>query len=246
MRNPIGGFIKKDSATGLWFQVGEFLAREKTSQAFRDALHDSYKSSNSSRKKRRKTKNVEAPKSDELVKLTFSYEQQCDTSSLSSSSIYQSSSLHSNTSDKRCHFEAFDNESLDGILPPGNIDLDLHDFNLEDNDDVSIMKLEEEEEKDFSSFCDSLIFNNDIDNDEFEVSDMDLKQNKLFEGKLFEDESFVCSDMDLSFLYPIKQQLSFYATKMTKFGKDTQTRSSNINKGLSSMPRRNTSVAMTA
>jgi hypothetical protein len=33
--------------------VGCFLAREKTSQTFRDAVHDQYKSSNSSKKKRR-------------------------------------------------------------------------------------------------------------------------------------------------------------------------------------------------
>ena len=50
--SPRGGFIKQDT-TGVWFEVGDFLAREKTSQAFRDALHDRYKSSNLSKKKRR-------------------------------------------------------------------------------------------------------------------------------------------------------------------------------------------------
>ena len=50
--SPRGGFIKQD-ANGVWFEVGDFLAREKTSQAFRDALHDRYKSSNLSKKKRR-------------------------------------------------------------------------------------------------------------------------------------------------------------------------------------------------
>merc|ERR1712232_1020840 len=53
---PVGGFIKKDSKTGLYFRVGELLAREKVSQAFRDALHDRYKSSNASRKKARTSK----------------------------------------------------------------------------------------------------------------------------------------------------------------------------------------------
>mmetsp|Transcript_1079 Transcript_1079/g.2288 ORF Transcript_1079/g.2288 Transcript_1079/m.2288 type:complete len:281 (-) Transcript_1079:100-942(-) len=48
----IGGFIKKDDE-GRWYDVGEFLAREKVSQAFRDALQDKYKSSTASKKKRR-------------------------------------------------------------------------------------------------------------------------------------------------------------------------------------------------
>jgi hypothetical protein len=47
-----GGFIKKDD-NGRWYDVGEFLAREKVSQAFRDALHDKYKSSTTSKRKRR-------------------------------------------------------------------------------------------------------------------------------------------------------------------------------------------------
>jgi len=50
--SPRGGFVKQDS-NGVWFEVGDFLAREKTSQAFRDALHERYKSSNLSKKKRR-------------------------------------------------------------------------------------------------------------------------------------------------------------------------------------------------
>jgi len=140
-KSPYGGFIKKDPETGLWFQVGEFLAREKTSQAFRDALHDSYKSSNSSRKKRRKTKNTDTATPFQLVQPTFSYNQQCDASSESSSSTTiiepESSSFHSNFSDQRCHVEAFDSVSLDEVCPPENIDidldldlLDLHDFDL--------------------------------------------------------------------------------------------------------------------
>jgi hypothetical protein len=52
LRSPNGGFVKQD-ADGVWHEVGDFLAREKTSQAFRDALHDRYKSSNVSKKKRR-------------------------------------------------------------------------------------------------------------------------------------------------------------------------------------------------
>lgn len=45
MASPEGGFIKQESKNGRWFEVGDFLAREKVSQAFRDALHESYRSS---------------------------------------------------------------------------------------------------------------------------------------------------------------------------------------------------------
>lgn len=48
-----GGFIKQNPSTGQYFEVGDFLAKEKTAQAFRDALHEYYSSSNPSKKKRR-------------------------------------------------------------------------------------------------------------------------------------------------------------------------------------------------
>lgn len=51
--SPKGGFVKKDSTTGRWYEVGDFNAHEKTSQMFRDVLHESYLSSNKSKKKRR-------------------------------------------------------------------------------------------------------------------------------------------------------------------------------------------------
>lgn len=57
--SPRGGFVKKDAVSGRWQAVGDFLAREKTSQAFRDALHDQYKSSNTSKKKRRRAEQAE-------------------------------------------------------------------------------------------------------------------------------------------------------------------------------------------
>lgn len=57
--SPAGGFVKQDES-GQWYEVGDFLAREKTSQAFRDALHERYKSSNVSKKKRRQKEHVRA------------------------------------------------------------------------------------------------------------------------------------------------------------------------------------------
>lgn len=58
LNSPDGGFVKQDTGTGKWFEVGDFLAREKTSQAFRDALHEDYRSSKKSKheKRRQRTK----------------------------------------------------------------------------------------------------------------------------------------------------------------------------------------------
>jgi hypothetical protein len=57
--SPNGGFVKKDPKSGRWFEVGDFLAREKTSQAFRDALHDKYRSSNTAKKLRRQVEQID-------------------------------------------------------------------------------------------------------------------------------------------------------------------------------------------
>ena len=51
--DPGGGFVKRNPKTGQFFEVGDFLAKEKTAQAFRDALHEYYSSSNPSKRKRR-------------------------------------------------------------------------------------------------------------------------------------------------------------------------------------------------
>ena len=51
--SPYGGFVKRDAITGQWSEVGDFLAREKVSQGFRDMLHENYRSSNKTKRKRR-------------------------------------------------------------------------------------------------------------------------------------------------------------------------------------------------
>jgi hypothetical protein len=53
-KSPQGGFVKQDSETGRWHEVGDFLAREKTSQYFRDALHEHYSSGSQAKYNRRK------------------------------------------------------------------------------------------------------------------------------------------------------------------------------------------------
>ncbi|CAB9514988.1 Nitrilase family, member 2 [Seminavis robusta] len=51
--SPDGGFVKFDKSKNRWYEVGDFLAREKISQTFRDAMGDSYSSSNPYKRKRR-------------------------------------------------------------------------------------------------------------------------------------------------------------------------------------------------
>jgi hypothetical protein len=49
--SPNAGFVKKSSQqNGRWCVLGDFLSREKTSQAFRDALSGHYRSSNGFKK----------------------------------------------------------------------------------------------------------------------------------------------------------------------------------------------------
>jgi len=49
--NPNGGFVKEKS--GIWYEVGNHLAREKVGQSLRDSLHLKYRSSSESKKRRR-------------------------------------------------------------------------------------------------------------------------------------------------------------------------------------------------
>lgn len=62
INSPNGGFVKQNPKTAQYFEVGDFLAKEKTAQAFRDALHEYYSSSNPSKKKRRIQSTVSAEK----------------------------------------------------------------------------------------------------------------------------------------------------------------------------------------
>lgn len=49
-----GRFVKKDNVTGKWVYAEELLCREKCSQTFRDALHETYRSSNVAKKNKRR------------------------------------------------------------------------------------------------------------------------------------------------------------------------------------------------
>lgn len=57
--NTGAGFLKLDPASGLWYEVGEYLSREKVSQTFRDALGN-YRSSSQCKKERRKIERAQA------------------------------------------------------------------------------------------------------------------------------------------------------------------------------------------
>ena len=52
-KSPGGGFVKYERKSNKWYEVGDHVAREKVSQAFRDMLHDRYESSKITKKKKR-------------------------------------------------------------------------------------------------------------------------------------------------------------------------------------------------
>jgi len=59
--SPVGGFIRQSPANSRWYKVGTFLAKEKVCQAFRDALHNQYKSSNEYKKQHRRDWRRDSP-----------------------------------------------------------------------------------------------------------------------------------------------------------------------------------------
>lgn len=62
-----GFFVKKDTNTGLWYDVGDHLSREKVGQTIRDALHHKYKSSTKAKKKRREAEQDKAKQNMERI-----------------------------------------------------------------------------------------------------------------------------------------------------------------------------------
>jgi hypothetical protein len=56
--SPEGGFVKYDSGSSKWYEVGDRIAREKVSQTFRDALNDQYKSSTTSKTLKRRQERI--------------------------------------------------------------------------------------------------------------------------------------------------------------------------------------------
>ena len=49
--SPLGGFVR--CVDGVWYEVGDSIAREKCGGSFRDMLHNQYKSSTKAKKRRR-------------------------------------------------------------------------------------------------------------------------------------------------------------------------------------------------
>lgn len=57
-RSPDGGFVKQEPC-GLWYEVGDHLAREKAGQNLRDGLSKQYKSSTKSKRRRRELREAD-------------------------------------------------------------------------------------------------------------------------------------------------------------------------------------------
>ena len=67
-QSPKGSFMKFDTSSGLWQEVGDHLAREKVGQIIRDALHSHYRSSAKAKKNRRQTEQAKA--SDAMIMIS--------------------------------------------------------------------------------------------------------------------------------------------------------------------------------
>lgn len=75
-KSPQGGFVKFESESGRWFEVGNRIAREKVSQTFRDALNDRYRSSTTSKTLKRRQERINKNSSGaEAARASF-YQQQ--------------------------------------------------------------------------------------------------------------------------------------------------------------------------
>ena len=59
VRSQGTGFVKFDKKLGMWIEIGDRLAREKTGQQLRETLGDKYRSSQDSKRRARKAKNAE-------------------------------------------------------------------------------------------------------------------------------------------------------------------------------------------
>jgi hypothetical protein len=92
VRRKSGLFLRKCPETDRWYDVGDFMAKEKTSQYFRDALHDQYRSSGPSKYKRRKIEAMKEGMSVRQVVLANGDESQSGASAGSNNSCGQSGS----------------------------------------------------------------------------------------------------------------------------------------------------------
>jgi hypothetical protein len=92
VRQKSGSFLRKCPETDRWYDVGDFMAKEKTSQYFRDALHDQYRSSGPSKYKRRKIEAMKEGMSVRQVVLANGDESQSGRSAGSNNSGRQSGS----------------------------------------------------------------------------------------------------------------------------------------------------------
>ena len=71
--SPLGGFVKQLDEDGLWYEVGDHLAREKVGQSFRDLLHSKYSSSTKAKRMRKRRERIkQLPKLEHNLSLTSS------------------------------------------------------------------------------------------------------------------------------------------------------------------------------
>ena len=76
-KSPEGGFVKQED--GIWYSVGEHLAREKCGQNLRDGLSKQYKSSTKAKRRRREVMSADLVHDIENMIQSNSYVSSCIT-----------------------------------------------------------------------------------------------------------------------------------------------------------------------
>jgi len=240
-RSENGGFFKKDSNSGLWFEIEEFLAREKASQVFRDMLHKSYRSSSSSKKKLRKVVGGTTRLNEMIVMPQQMLIQPTPIFTKSSITILE---FVKKSQQREC-IKTFD-DAVDEIHSLENIDINLWDFRMESGDNNSnFFQMEDEKDADVMSTCSSLVFKDEKD----VLEDFAYDSNSLLQDNIFEDDnSKNFYDIDLADFYVTKAQSFFDVSKMSKCMSITKERSTYYKeKGRPTWtPTRKSSAARTA
>jgi len=192
-----GGFLKYDHQNGLWFQAGVFLGREKTSQAFRNALNADSKSNHFSKNKRnssscpnlstltssRSTIGMKKRKSDKDEKMRTESVFGLPLSSSSSSVQVSLGCLKSFYHQQKHYFHIFDDESLlDEVYPTEDTDLDHYDFEMTENNENGI---DSTQVLNGSSYC------NSDDDDPPESTDLDHYDFEMTENNCNDDDDLM-------------------------------------------------------
>lgn len=238
--SPNGGFLKQDSSTGLWYEVGGFLAREKTSQAFRDALHENYRSSNSFKKQQRRKQHKSKSGDRNAVEL---FKSSNPTVALNTSSTKKVEQIVDDDIFANFTSSTFDMDvtELEGNMVSSSESSevnekmnDMEDYSLSDKSDLIDMEMDDLSDSSFDNNFDGL-FTEDYPLFEVGTGFDDFSNSMPF---FLKEQALVLGGFEESFSSLDKNRKAHdeYKSMFVSSGFD----------GFSALPSRNISVAKTA